>query len=1330
MRTMSQSTQTIRIFISSPGDVAEERAKARQVISVLQRQYGDLVELVPVMWEDLAIPATASLQEGIDRLLEERFRVDIAVFILWSRLGNPIGGAVLKRDGSPYRSGTEREFEMMLAAHESGGGKRPVILAYTRDDDESFSRHLDLRTHDEDKLEEMIRQRRLVKQFIKEKFLDEKGRSLRAYHIYREPVGFAQRLHAHLRGVLFEFLSEREPLAVWTEPPYRGLDVFDIRHAPVFFGRDEETCALLQRLRERKGEGRAFVCVVGASGSGKSSLARAGVAATLIQRSFDDGVAAWRAAVFTPSAAAGDLFDGLAKSLAEALPALRNGLSGLDRFARCLATGNDEAASILFEAAAVEEERALGGALRVLVVLDQMDELWTESWIAPEQREKFLKTIEWLAGDPRAAVLATLRSDFYSQAQSSETFLRLKGERGHFDLAAPGAASLQQLIVLPAQRAGLRFERDLESGRSLDQKILEDAARDPAALPLLQYALMELHARHEAKTGLLPFAAYAAMGGVEGALAKRAAHLFEAMPKDSQDALAEILPMLVSMDGASERQSAVRRAAPLEELCSTPARARLVQELVKARFLATNSGTAMLSHEALLRNWDRVRGWIEQNRSLLRQRARIEKYHAIWEDSGRSKSALLPAGPVLKDAQTLLQRGGGLLDPVCRQYVLASAAKHRTAFWRSAAAVALVLIGLGAGLFAWWDHSRPKTLCFSSLTESFGTPKGVFPLDAYGEPRRASSYRLETQRGRVRRASHVNGSGFPTADSSAPFQAAVREIEYREDGTVQAIVFRARNGRILATHLMSPLQPVEGGFEATIEIRTSRRNSVLPLQSGSAGLAAENPVTVANSDAGRRSEISAIRVLYSKSGLPVRKRFFNVYGTQRADSNGAYGVELEHDASGLMTRKTSLDRDGSPCIERGGIQSIAFKRDARGGVVAVSHFGEAGARALCEEGWHREEIRRDRFGNPEASRFFDEAGLPAFHRDGYHAMAKFHDERGNLVEVRLLGRDGQPVASPDGVAKWTATYDDAGNRASMVFFDASGNRTLVPLGHAEWRAEFDHRGNLIRVADFGADGKPILTRDRVAGATRVVDEDGNILETAFFGLDGRPVMHRDGYAKWTSRFDERGNEIEAAFFGVNGEPVLFKDGYASWISDYDERGNKQRTRFFGVDGKPVLIRDGYASTTARFDEQGNVVERIFYGLDGQPVADRNGISGYARVYDRLGQRISQEMFDGKRRPVLHIDGYAKWTSKYDARGNEIEVEFFGVDGRPAWHCDGYAKWTASYDPRGNRIERRYFGVDGLPANTRDGWSREMVEYDDSTGREIRRTRYDKDGRAI
>ena len=93
----------LRIFISSPGDVAEEHDKAKQVIAALQRHYGDAVSLMLVLWEALAIPATASFQEGIDFVLAERHRVDIAVFILWSRLGSPLG--VRSRSRTAQRTG-------------------------------------------------------------------------------------------------------------------------------------------------------------------------------------------------------------------------------------------------------------------------------------------------------------------------------------------------------------------------------------------------------------------------------------------------------------------------------------------------------------------------------------------------------------------------------------------------------------------------------------------------------------------------------------------------------------------------------------------------------------------------------------------------------------------------------------------------------------------------------------------------------------------------------------------------------------------------------------------------------------------------------------------------------------------------------------------------------------------------------------------------------------------------------------------------------------------------------------------------------------------------
>ncbi len=667
----------LRIFISSPGDVAEERDKAKQVIADLERRYADQLKLIPVLWEDLAIPATASFQEGIEFVLAERHRIDIAVFILWSRLGSPLGGAIKKPDGSSYNSGTEREFDLMLSAFEQSGGQRPVILAYTRRDDEAFNALLDARKYGVDILDEIIQQRKLVKQFIQERFQDKQGHNLRAYHGYREPVGFAQRLNIHLRETIDTLVEQDSTAANWTESPYRSLEVFDIRHAPIFCGRDEETCDLLQRLRDQQQTGCAFACIVGASGSGKSSLARAGVAATLLQRSFDDRVKEWRTAIFLPGLAAGNIFGGLTLVLAEALPELRGGAGGIERLAKLLEDQNHEAAGILIENAVKAASERLGGSPRILLVLDQLEELWTDRSITGEQREKFLVTIEALARSGRVSVLATLRSDFYSQAQLSPAFLRMKGERGHFDLTAPGTSALQAIIERPAQRAGLRFERDERTGRTLNQLILEDAARDPSALPLLEYALAELHERRDGNKRLLTFAAYRAMGGVDGALGQRAEQSFAGLAENAQSVLEELLPLLVSVDIGGE-QNAVRRRARLSELTDTPGRRQLTERLTAGRFLTTDErgGTpiATLAHEALLRRWGRIANWINGNRDLLRMRARIEQYQAMWEESGRDQSRLLPAGLPLEEGRKLVSGSSQFLDKKAKDFILASCA--------------------------------------------------------------------------------------------------------------------------------------------------------------------------------------------------------------------------------------------------------------------------------------------------------------------------------------------------------------------------------------------------------------------------------------------------------------------------------------------------------------------------------------------------------------------------------------------------------------------------------------------------------------------------------
>jgi hypothetical protein len=295
--------KNVRIFISSPGDVAEERNRAKQVVEQLRRRYAGRIALEAVLWEDLPLQADMSFQEGIDIVLSDEHGIDIALFILWSRFGTPLGALITREDGTEYRSGTEREFDFMLRARAQtkekvGKGQmhevRPGILVYLRADDTSFDERL--RGKSTDEKESLIDQKKLVEQFIREEFHDpEGGANIRAYHSFNTPTTFSQRLRVHLQELLDHLVSDVEGQPIWNidqkGPPFRGLDPFEYEHTDVFFGREDEILEVRQALREQARNGCAFVLISGASGSGKSSLARAGVLPTLASYEIDESIA-------------------------------------------------------------------------------------------------------------------------------------------------------------------------------------------------------------------------------------------------------------------------------------------------------------------------------------------------------------------------------------------------------------------------------------------------------------------------------------------------------------------------------------------------------------------------------------------------------------------------------------------------------------------------------------------------------------------------------------------------------------------------------------------------------------------------------------------------------------------------------------------------------------------------------------------------------------------------------------------------------------------------------------------------------------------------------
>ena len=159
---------------------------------------------------------------------------------------------------------------------------------------------------------------------------------------------------------------------------------------------------------------------------------------------------------------------------------------------------------------------------------------------------------------------------------------------------------------------------------------------------------------------LLTVDSYEKLGGLEGAIGRQAEAAFNTLPVDSQAALADLLPLLVTLELAGE-QSAVRRRANLDDLRQTPAKRRLTECLIERRFLTADrqngEPVAVFTHEALLRRWDRISTWINANREYLRIRARVLAAVINWEKHERRSDLLLSGGKPLDDANELVESG-------------------------------------------------------------------------------------------------------------------------------------------------------------------------------------------------------------------------------------------------------------------------------------------------------------------------------------------------------------------------------------------------------------------------------------------------------------------------------------------------------------------------------------------------------------------------------------------------------------------------------------------------------------------------------------------------
>ena len=667
--------RTLRFFISSPGDVFEERALAGRVIERLQSEYAGRLVLESVLWEHEPLVATSTFQQQIVKPSD----TDVVISILWSRLGTKLPAQFKRADGSRYESGTEYEFEEAIEGFRRNG--KPDLIVYRRTAPPS------VRLDDEKELMERLGQKKKLDEFISKWFHDKaEGTLTAAFHPFESPGDFEILVENHLRRLIERQLprsatSASDARAVWKKgSPFRGLTAFEFEHAPVFFGRTRAVSDILQTLREQAADGRAFALVLGMSGGGKSSVVRAGVLPMLTRPGIIEGVGFWRRAVFRPTDVRGDIFAGLANALLrdDALPTLDSDGVGPDELAHVLRTSPQGATAMVRNALAREADVLGKPNGRLALVIDQMEEMYTHDDILPEHREAFVDVIDALARSGRVWVICTLRSDFYPRLAKLPKLAALKEGAGQYDLMAPTSSEIGQMIRLPTRAAGLRFEEDPATSERLDDILRDAAAERPEILPLLQFTLEELYQRRT-EDGMLTLSAYRELGGVEGSLAQRAETVFKNLPPHAQAQLPKILNALVSVEQHGH-ETIGRKRAPWSELSAADSRV-LVDTFVENRLFVTEladdgSAVVTVAHEALLWHWPRVKDWVAQNRENLRVRARIAAAAHRWQAENKPTDLLLPAGKPLIEAESLLEHDIDLQEQES-EFIHASIARRR-----------------------------------------------------------------------------------------------------------------------------------------------------------------------------------------------------------------------------------------------------------------------------------------------------------------------------------------------------------------------------------------------------------------------------------------------------------------------------------------------------------------------------------------------------------------------------------------------------------------------------------------------------------------------------
>jgi WD40 repeat protein len=1094
--------------------------------------------------------------------------------------------------------------------------------------------------------------------------------------------------------------------------PYRGLLHFREEDAPFFFGREAAIEGLVEAIKHHP-----FLALVGASGSGKSSVVRAG----LVPRLRSDRGTTWEFISLIPT-------DQPLKALAMALvPFLEptksevDRLEGAGKLAGLFADGTVSLYDVVRRI--LDKQR---GTDRVLIFIDQFEELYT---LVQDDagRRKFvdeLITASTLSGS-KLTVAITLRGDFVGKAFAYRALSdRLQGAQ--INLGPMTRQELTSVIRKPAEKLQLNFEAGLV------ERILDAVGDEPGNLPLLEFVLTELWEKR--RGGLLLNESYDTMGELKGALAKKADDFFAHLSPAERNILQRVFLRLVSpADGGED----TRRRAAFTEL---PLGAiDLVDKLAKERLLVTNvsstvaAQTVEVAHEALISNWVTLRAWVNEDREFLFWRKRLEGLLREWEGVGKDEGALL-RGPLLIEAQSWFDKRSQDLSEEERSFINASRAlrelldgeekkrqkkeledaEKRAKEQKEAASklrrlawlLALVaLAAAAAAIFGFWQKRQAEKQTVLAREAEHKTAvagsRANVSLAQYllgdGEHvlalvHLAQALRLDPSN---ERAGALTGAMLTQANWPVPVTGPMRHdeavfsVQFSADGQrvvtasfdKTARVWDAATGKAIGEPMRHEDAVYSAQFSADGQrVVTASLDKTARVWDAATGKAIGEPMR--HEDAVRSAQFSADGQRVVTASLDKTARVWDAatgkaIGEPMRHEDAVYSAQFSADGQRVVT--ASLDKTaqvwdaatgkaiGEPMRHGDAVLSAQFSADGQRVVTASKDktarvWDAVTGKAIGEPMRHQDAVRSARFSP-----------------DGQRVVTASEDKTARVWDAATGKAIGEPMRHQDAVISAQFSPDDqrvvsaSFDKTARVWDAATGKAIGEPMRHDGW----------VYSAQFSADGQRVVTASRDntarvwdAAIARAIEEPmrhGDWVYSAQFSADGQRVV--------SASKDKTARVWDAATGKAIGEPMRHEDAVIS--AQFSADGQRVVT---ASEDKTAQVWD--AATGKAIGEpmrHEDAVVSAQFSADGQRVVTASK-DKTARVWDAAtGKAIGEPMRHGGwvYSAQFSADGQRVVTASEDKTARVWDAATGKAIGEPIRHED--AVISAQFSADGQRV---------------------------------------------